>query len=197
MSSLETSRIPSIYPELLKITEDVGFSMPSDVSFGNLLQTLIASKPNGIFLELGTGTGLSLAWILQGMQLNSKVISLDNDDKLVQLVENTFKDERRLELLCIDGGEWVSSYEGDGFDLVFADTWAGKYTHLEKTLEMVKEGGYYIIDDMNPQPNWPEGHGEKAKELVETLEQREDFILTKLDWSTGIIIAVKKSKYGK
>ena len=197
MSVLETPRIPAIYPELLKITEEVGFSMPSDVSCGNLLETLIASKPNGIFLELGTGTGLSLAWMLQGMQLDSKVISLDNDEQLIRLVESSFKGEKRLELLCTDGGEWVSSYEGDGFDLIFADTWAGKYTHLEKTLEMVKEGGYYIIDDMNPQPNWPEGHEEKAKQLVETLEKREDYIITKLDWSTGIIIAVKQSNYGK
>ena len=50
---------------------------------------------------------------------------------------------------------------------------------------------------MNPQPNWPEGHEEKAKQLVETLEKREDYIITKLDWSTGIIIAVKQSNYGK
>ncbi|MEM9076045.1 MAG: class I SAM-dependent methyltransferase [Bacteroidota bacterium] len=197
MPLLETLRTPSIYSELQKITEEVGFSMPSDVSFGNLLQTLIASKPNGIFLELGTGTGLSLAWILQGMQLESKVISLDNDKKLIRLVENTFKHETRLSLLCVDGGEWVSSYEGEGFDLIFADTWAGKYTHLEKTLEMVKEGGYYIIDDMNPQSNWPDGHEEKAKQLVETLERREDFVMTKLDWSTGVIIMAKKSNYGK
>ncbi|WP_106146054.1 O-methyltransferase [Flagellimonas meridianipacifica] len=197
MNISEMTRIPAVYPELLKMTEEVGFTMPSDVSIGNLLQTLIVSKPNGTFLELGTGTGLSLAWMLEGMQLESEVISLDNDERLIQLVENAFEGESKLKLLCVDGGEWISEYKGEGFDLIFADTWAGKYTHLEKTLSMVKSGGYYIIDDMNPQPNWPDGHEEKAKQLVETLENREDFVITKLDWSTGIIIAVKKSNYGK
>ena len=197
MNLSETPNMPLVYPDLLKRTEEIGFSMPSDVSFGNLLQTLVSSKPNGTFLELGTGTGLSLSWILAGMQAESQVTSLDNDDGLIQIVSQAFKNEQRLDLLCVDGGEWISSYEGDGFDLIFADTWAGKYTHLDKTLTMVKEGGFYVIDDMNPQPNWPEGHDKTAEKLIENLAKREDFISTKLDWSTGIVIAVKKSSNGK
>ncbi|WP_435622545.1 O-methyltransferase [Flagellimonas sp.] len=197
MNLLETPNAPLVYPDLLKRTKEVGFTMPSDVSMGSLLQTLVASKPNGIFLELGTGTGLSLAWILEGMQGESKILSLDNDEQLIQIVSQAFRDEHRLELICTDGAEWISSYEGDGFDLIFADTWAGKYTHLDETLAMVKEGGFYVIDDMNPQPNWPEGHGKKAEKLLETLAKRKDFIITRLDWSTGIVIAVKKSSNGK
>ena len=189
--------MPLAYPELVRRTEEIGFTMPSDVSFGSLLQTLVSSKPNGMFLELGTGTGLSLSWILEGMQGESQIVSLDNDEQLIQIASETFNKEQRLDLLCVDGGEWISFYKGDGFDLIFADTWAGKYTHLDKTLAIVKEGGYYVIDDMNPQPNWPEGHDKKAEKLIETLAMREDFISTKLDWSTGIVIAVKKSSNGK
>jgi hypothetical protein len=44
---------------------------------------------------------------------------------------------------------------------------------------------------MLPQPNWPEGHHEKAIQLVEDLENRKGLTLTKLNWATGIIIAVK------
>jgi hypothetical protein len=57
---------------------------------------------------------------------------------------------------------------------------------------MLNPGGLYIIDDMLPQPNWPEGHQEKAVKLIEDLEKRSDIILTKQRWATGIIIAVKK-----
>ena len=63
---------------------------------------------------------------------------------------------------------------------------------LEEALTMLNCGGLYIIDDMLPQPNWPEGHAEKAILLVEILEQRDDLVLTKLNWATGIVIAVKK-----
>ena len=43
-----------------------------------------------------------------------------------------------------------------------------------------------------PQPNWSEGHQEKAIKLVADLEARDDLVLTKQVWATGIIIAVKK-----
>ncbi len=63
---------------------------------------------------------------------------------------------------------------------------------LDETLALLNPGGLYIIDDMLPQPNWPEGHAAKATKLIEDLEARKDLMLTKQHWSTGIIICVKK-----
>ncbi len=56
---------------------------------------------------------------------------------------------------------------------------------------MLKSGGFYIIDDMMPQINWPAGHAEKVNAFIDMLESRKDLVLTKMKWSTGIIIAVK------
>ena len=67
-----------------------------------------------------------------------------------------------------------------------------KYLKISEVLELVKIGGFYIIDDMLSQPNWPNGHQKNVDELIEYLESREDFNLTKMNWSTGIIIATKK-----
>ena len=39
----------------------------------------------------------------------------------------------------------------------------GKYDLFEETIDMLNNGGIYIIDDMLPQPNWPLGHDEKVK----------------------------------
>jgi hypothetical protein len=68
----------------------------------------------------------------------------------------------------------------------------GKYDLFEETLRMLNKAGYYIIDDMLPQPNWPLGHDEKVKSLMDKLDERNDLVITKLNWSTGIVIAVKK-----
>jgi len=78
------------------------------------------------------------------------------------------------------------------FDFIFADTWHGKYLMLDEVLEMLKIGGLYIVDDMLHQPNWPEGHAEKAEKFVEKLEAYPFLTITKLNWSTGIIVAVRK-----
>jgi len=63
---------------------------------------------------------------------------------------------------------------------------------LEEALTMLKPGGLYIIDDMLPQPNWPQGHDKKAINLEKVLDEREDLSVTKMMWATGIIIGVKK-----
>jgi hypothetical protein len=58
-------------------------------------------------------------------------------------------------------------------------------------LDLINVGGFYIIDDMTAQPNWPEGHDKNVDRLVSYLEGRTDFNLTKMNWSTGCIVAVK------
>ena len=61
--------------------------------------------------------------------------------------------------------------EDETFDLVFADAMPGKYDLFEETIGLVKVGGFYIIDDMIPQPNWPEGHADKVERFIEELEE--------------------------
>ena len=68
----------------------------------------------------------------------------------------------------------------------------GKYDLFDETIGMLKGGGLYIIDDMLPQPNWPLGHDAKVIAFVNRLDERSDLLLTKLNWSTGIIIVTKK-----
>ncbi|MCR9262915.1 MAG: class I SAM-dependent methyltransferase [Flavobacteriaceae bacterium] len=191
MNQANSLDMPVNYPALLAKSKEMGFSMSSDMGVGSLLRTLVASKSNGNFLELGTGVGLSLAWMVQGMDKKSHVISVDNDTELIQIAKAFFQDEPRLELVCADGGEWLESYEGDSFDLIFADAWPGKYSHLENALALLNIGGFYVIDDMSRQPNWPVGHEDKANQLIELLEKRKDITITKMDWSTGLIVAVK------
>lgn len=182
---------PKIHSEIERKSEEIGFTMPSDVYIGTLLKTLITSRPNAHILELGTGIGLSLSWMIDGMDAGSHLITVDNDPKLIEIAKNYFADDSRVEVVCMDGSEWIKNYNGSQFDLIFADAWPGKYSEIDEVLNMVKVGGFYIIDDMTAQPNWPEGHQEHVDGLIEYLENREDFNLTKMNWSTGVIIAVK------
>ena len=183
--------IPKFYENILRESELINFSMPSDLKTGSLLRTLVTSKPNGYFLELGTGTGLSLSWIIEGMDKSSKIISIDNDPKYLSIAKKYFDKDERVTLICEDGSIWIKNNRDKQFDLIFADTWPGKYDTLEEVLSLLNEGGLYIIDDMSLQPNWPSGHEDKVNHLIEYLGERKDLRLTKMNWSTGIIIASK------
>jgi len=183
---------PQAYAEIDKSTKHSGFTMASDVLTCSLLRTLAGSKPSGKFLELGTGTGLSTSWILDGMDQSSTLVSVDNDKNFLSIAEKYLAEDERLKLVCLDGGEWITQNKNNKFDYIFADTWHGKYLMLDEALAMLNEGGLYIIDDMLPQPNWPDGHAEKATQLIKNIEQRNDLKLTKQSWATGIVIAVKQ-----
>lgn len=193
MTEIINQPIPTSYFEIDRETNESGFTMASDMLTCSLLRTLATSKPKSKFLELGTGTGLSTSWILDGMDNDSTIISFDNDEKFLSIAHKYLGQDKRLSLVLSDGEEWVKNNIGLKFDFIFADTWHGKYLLLDEVLDMLNVGGLYIVDDMLPQSNWPEGHEEKAISFVKYLESRNDLILTKQNWATGIIIAVKNN----
>jgi predicted O-methyltransferase YrrM len=97
-----------------------------------------------------------------------------------------------LQVVCAEGDAYLPSIKGQFFDLIFADAWAGKYRLVDETLALLKPSGIYVVDDMLPQPNWPEGHAVKAAALIATLEQRSDVTVAKLAWASGLVIVVKR-----
>ena len=114
--------------------------MASDPLTCSLLRTLAASKPAGKFLELGTGTGLSTAWILDGMDNASTLLSIDNDPQFLEIAKKELGADGRLELVLTDGAQWVQENIGQQYDYIFADTWHGKYLLLDEVLAMLKKG---------------------------------------------------------
>jgi predicted O-methyltransferase YrrM len=184
---------PRAIQRIKEASQTLGFTMNCDDLTGNLLKTLAASKPAGRFLELGTGTGLSTVWIAEGMSKDATLWTVELEEKYSKVAQEGLGDDKRIKFFVEDGTTFLERYEEERFDFIFADTWPGKYWSLDIALNMVKPGGFYIIDDMTKHPNWPEGHAEKAKVLLETLEHRSDFIIGKLNWSTGLAICVKQS----
>ncbi len=192
MNDVDIKDKPNIHSKIEEKSKEIGFTMPSDLYIGTFLKTLITSKSKSNILELGTGIGLSLSWMIDGLDQESKLTTIDNDPKLTEIAQEFFGSDKRVTVICEDGSKWIKNYDGEQFDLIFADAWPGKYSEIEEVLDFLKVGGFYIIDDMLAQPNWPEGHQEKVKNLIDYLENREDLTLTKLNWSTGIVMAVKR-----
>jgi predicted O-methyltransferase YrrM len=182
--------IPDAYEGIATATKAMQFDMASDLYTGSLLKTLVASKPRGRFLELGTGSGLATSWMIAGMDANAELLTIENNALLQNIAKAQLKEDRVVFVLA-DGYDWIRNYSGASFDLIFADAMPGKYDLFEETIALLSNGGFYVIDDMLPQPNWPEGHAERVDAFINMLEQRSDLVLTKMAWSTGIIIATK------
>jgi len=183
--------IPTQYEAIMNATKALSFDMASDLQTGSLLSTLVASKPGANILELGTGSGLSTSWILQAMSEDSRLTSIENNELLIDIARQNLIDDR-IHFVLTDGYEWLRTYKGEKFDLIFADAMPGKYELFEEAFALLKSGGIYFIDDMLPQPNWPHGHAERVAAFIKMLGDKTDVTLTKMNWSTGIIIVTKK-----
>jgi hypothetical protein len=66
------TRIPAALPSIMSDSAALGFAMSCEPRTGALLATLVASKPGGRILELGTGTGTGSAWLLDGMDADAR-----------------------------------------------------------------------------------------------------------------------------
>lgn len=181
-------REPAALAALLADTQAAGFTMASEPLTGSLLRTLSASKQGGRLLEVGTGTGLSTAWLLDGMDPSARLTTVDNDDAVLDIARRHLGHDPRLSVVCADGDAWLDTLAPGSFDLIFADSWPGKYRRLHETLALLRPGGLYVVDDMLPQPNWPEGHDVKAQALLQTLTTLTGFSTTVLSWASGIVL---------
>ena len=132
--------VPAALAYIEDETQQFGFPMASERDTGALLRTLAASKPGGRLLELGTGTGLSTCWLLDGMDEHSRLLSVDNDDAVLAVARTHLGADTRLTITCADGEEYLDSLHGQSFDLIFADTWPGKFFALDNALNLLKGG---------------------------------------------------------
>ncbi len=167
------------------------FTMSSDNLTGSLLRTLAASKPRGSLLELGTGAGVSTAWLLDGMDAEATLISVDNDRDVQAIAKRHLGADPRMTFVLADGQPFIESHRQERFDLIFADTWPGKFHLVDEVLAMLSWGGLYIVDDLLPVDSWPPEHSNQVVRLVNYLEKRPDLMVTKLSWSTGLLVAAK------
>jgi predicted O-methyltransferase YrrM len=179
---------PTAWRVIQARTAALGFDMPSEANTGALLGLLAASRPGGRLLELGTGTGLATAWLLDGMDVSARLISVDVDPVVQGVARDLLRDDR-VRFVLGDGLDYVRSQQASSFDMIFADAWPGKYEGLDETLALLKRGGLYVIDDMSPQSNWPDGHQANVDGLLARLEARADLVVTRLAWASGLVLA--------
>ena len=133
MEDLPITRPPALLAEIERRTAAFGFPMASEPRTGALLRTLAAAKPGGRLLELGTGTGLATAWLLDGMNPHATLTTVDIDPSAQAIAREVLGADPRLEIITQDAGVFVAgltaseSRDGSGgFDLIFADAMVGK-----------------------------------------------------------------------
>jgi predicted O-methyltransferase YrrM len=125
------------------------------------------------------------------MDVHSRLYSVDSDAQVLAVARRHLAEDSRVSFHLADGADFLATLPPGQFDFIYADTWPGKFTHLDEALSLLRIGGIYVIDDLLPQTNWPEGHAPKVPFLISELERRREFSTVKLSWASGLMIVVR------
>lgn len=166
MNDGDIARRPQATIDIAADTEAMSFGMMSEPKVGALLATLAASKPAGRLLELGTGTGHGTAWLLSGMDAASRLDTVGTDEQVMAVARRHLGADSRVRFHVMDGASFLGGAQPAQFDVIYADAWPGKFSHLDEALALLRPGGVYVIDDLLPQAGWPEGHAPNVPRLI-------------------------------
>ena len=171
---------------------ELGFPLSCEDVAGALLATLAAMvPPGGRVLELGTGAGVGLAWIVSGLgdRTDVEVASVDLDAELLERVRR------------VGWPAYVQLHQGDGarlvatlgsFDLVFADAPGGKLTGLERSIAALAPGGVLLVDDMDlAQHDDPELR-RALQGVRDTLVRHPELVCAELAAGSGLIVCARR-----
>jgi predicted O-methyltransferase YrrM len=192
MNDAEARRQPEAVRGIVSDTHTMSFNMISEARVGSLLATLAASKAGGRFLELGTGTGHGTAWLLAGMDDASVLDTVDTDHAVVAVAERHLGADGRVRFHVMDGAAFLRDANSGQFDLIYADAWPGKFSHLDEALALLRPGGMYVIDDLLPRANWPDGHASKVAALIDDIGSRDELVTVRLAWASGVMLVVRR-----
>lgn len=178
--------------EMRAVEHDFGHSCQRGV--GELLSVLATTTPpGGRLLELGTGFGVGLAWILTGLgsRIDVEVVTIERDT------------ERVASLAEADLPAYVSVVEGDieallptlgQFDLIFADAEAGKWAGLDLTISALAPRALLLVDDMDIS-HYDSSHDRSTVEAVrKALMTDPRLTAVELNASSGMILASRRAE---
>jgi predicted O-methyltransferase YrrM len=192
MDSFKGIRTPPGMAPIVEATRALRFVFASDLRFGTLLRVLAASKPGGRLLELGTGTGVGTAWLLDGMDAAARLVSVDRDAKVQDAARKALGHDPRVGFVTGDATDYLAAQPAQSCDLLFADGGVGKLNGFEAALRVVKIGGYFIGDDLMPQLLQDAGRAAQVEAFRDMIRARTDIAVVEMEWSSGLVIAVRR-----
>jgi predicted O-methyltransferase YrrM len=188
----EGEELPGNVRAAYERASSAGFQLACEVDVGRVLAALAAAVPGGgRVLEIGTGVGVGLAWLVHGLgaRRDVEVVTVELDDEVQRTA------------LSAPWPPWVRFESGDGaeavgglgqFDLIFPDAPGGKIFELRRTVAALRRGGVLIVDDMDLTRHDDEQLRSALAVVRHRLLSDAELVCAELSFSSGVIVAVKR-----
>ncbi|MFG2938313.1 O-methyltransferase [Streptomyces sp. NPDC048282] len=191
MSDLPLS-VPARVAKAQAIADRGQFKMSSEPRVGALLRSLVAAKPGGRIIEVGGGVGVGAGWLLDGMDADARLTSIEKHENFARVLKHVVADDPRAEVVVADATEWLTAYDGPDFDFAFIDTTVTKFERRDTLFAHLADGALVIADDLLPQDSWDASHPPRVELFRKEIMQEPNLIPTLVDWASGLVIAAHR-----
>ena len=141
---------------------------------------------------VGTGTGVGTSWLLEGMDANARLVSVERNADVQAIARKHLGEDPRVTFVTGDAGEFLGGEPAVSYDLVFADGGSGKIRGLDVAVGLLRPGAIYIGDDLRPHLLQEDERAQRVRTFEETITARDDLAVVKLDWSSGVVLATRR-----
>ncbi|MEU5592454.1 class I SAM-dependent methyltransferase [Streptomyces sp. NPDC020298] len=191
MSDLPLS-VPARVAKAQAIADRGQFKMSSEPRVGALLRSLVATKPGGRIIEVGGGVGVGAGWLLDGMDAEARLTSIEKHENFARVLKHVVADDPRAEVVVADATEWLTAYDGPDFDFAFIDTTVTKFERRDTLFAHLADGALVIADDLLPQDSWDASHPPRVELFRKEIMQEPNLVPTLVDWASGLVIAAHR-----
>lgn len=137
-------------------------------TIGDFISKEVKVERNYNLLEIGIGTGITTAFVLDSLENPEtvKIFAVDNEEKMLDEVKQRFSSVKNIEYICSDIIEYLKGVEDDFFDGCYSgyvihnfdfDTRKELFKELGRT---IKGGGFFVngdkivVDDVSMQSDY-------------------------------------------
>ena len=173
--------------------------VPVGPGAGATLRFLASVVQAGAVVEIGTGTGVSGLWLLQGMRPDGVLTTVEREAEHQRLARQSFAEAgvptQRARLINGSALDVLPRLTDGHYDLVFCDGDKAEYPdYLAEALRLLKPGGLVVFDnalwhDRVADPAQRDPDTVAVRELGRTVKETDGLVPLLLPVSDGLLVA--------
>lgn len=166
---------------------------------GAVLQLLASATGAKAVMEVGTGTGVSGLWLLGGMPADGVLTTIDPEAEHQRAARESFAAagvaHQRTRVIAGRALDVLPRMADGAYDLVVIDGDKRDYPeYLDQATRLLREGGTLVMtwSDKESDPAARDPETRTLREVGRTIRERDEFTVTLLPVSEGLLVAVKR-----
>ncbi|MFP5322022.1 MAG: O-methyltransferase [Acidimicrobiia bacterium] len=195
-ADLPPGEVPPLVLAAVEVARQQGFELCVHPATGRLLAALASGVGDGVVGETGTGTGAGVAWMLSTASPETRIVSIEIDERRATATAELFAAHPNVTILH---GEANDLADHGPFDLLVIDSGAHEEGPLHRSrldpATVLAPGGLIFKDDLWPMDRWPplDFHGE-VDELRVRLFEHPDLLTTEVTVAEGFAVQLARRR---